>query len=143
MDNVKTRSTGEVGDLLSELVVEIKEFDKDVPTGEPKGLMKIFYTAKKQLAKLITKYNKVDNNIDKIEKQLESHKLQMLKDIALFDNMYEKNLEYFKQLSLYIIAGERKLKDLKENVLPEMKRIAEESQDQQDIQAVNDMTSTI
>ena len=143
LENVKTRSTGEVGNLLSDLVVEIKQFDKDVPVGEAKGLFKIFNSAKKQLEKLIARYNKVDNNIDKIEKQLEGHKLQMLKDITLFDSMYEKNLEYFKQLSLYIIAGERKLKDLKENVLPEMKRIAEESQDQTDIQAVNDMTSTI
>ena len=143
LENVKTRSTGEVGNLLSDLVVEIKQFDKDVPVGEAKGLFKIFNSAKKQLEKLIARYNKVDNNIDKIEKQLEGHKLQMLKDITLFDSMYEKNLEYFKQLSLYIIAVERKLKDLKENVLPEMKRIAEESQDQTDIQAVNDMTSTI
>ncbi|MBO4816438.1 MAG: toxic anion resistance protein [Clostridia bacterium] len=143
LENVKTRSTGEVGNLLSDLVVEIKQFDKDVPVGEAKGLFKLFNSAKKQLEKLIARYNKVDNNIDKIEKQLEGHKLQMLKDITLFDSMYEKNLEYFKQLSLYIIAGERKLKDLKENVLPEMKRIAEESQDQTDIQAVNDMTSTI
>lgn len=143
LDNVKTRSTGEVGNLLSDLVVEIKEFDTDVPKGEAKGLFKIFNSAKKQLEKLIAKYNKVDNNIAKIEKQLESHKLQMLKDITLFDSMYEKNLEYFKQLSLYIIAGERKLKELKEVVLPQMQKVAEETKEQSDIQAVNDMVSTI
>ncbi len=143
LDNVKTRSTGEVGNLLSDLVVEIKDFDTDIPKGESKGLFKFFNSAKKQLEKLIAKYNKVDNNIEKIEKQLEGHKLQMLKDIALFDSMYEKNLEYFKQLSLYIIAGERKLKELQEVVLPEMKKRAEETKDQTDIQAVNDMASII
>ena len=143
LENVKTRSTGEVGDLLSSLVVEIKEFDTDIPKGEPKGLAKLFNSAKKQLQKLITKYNKIDNNIDKIEKQLENHKLQMLKDITMFDQMYDKNLEYFRQLSLYIIAGEKKLKELKEVVLPEMQRVAEESQEQSDIQAVQDMTATI
>ena len=143
LNNVKTRSTGEVGKLLSDLVVEIKEFDTDVPKGEVKGLFKIFNSAKKQLQRLIAKYNKVDNNIDKIEKGLEGHKLQMLKDIALFDSMYEKNLEYFKQLSLYIIAGERKLKELKEVVLPEMQKKAEETKEQTDVQAVNDMVSMI
>ena len=143
LDNVKTRSTGEVGNLLSELVVEIKEFDTDIPKGEAKGLFKIFNSAKKQLEKIIARYNKVDNNIEKIEKQLEGHKMQMLKDIAVFDSMYEKNLEYFKQLSLYIIAGERKLKELKEEVLPKMKQLAEETKEQTDVQAVNDMVSTI
>ena len=143
LENVKTRSTGEVGNLLADLVVEIKEFDKEVPIGEAKGLFKVFNSAKKQLQKLIARYNKVDNNIEKIEKGLEGHKLQMLKDIALFDSMYDKNLEYFKQLSLYIIAGERKLKELKEDVLPAMQKAAEESKDQTDVQAVNDMVSMI
>ena len=143
LDNVKTRSTGEVGNLLSDLVVEIKEFDKDIPTGDSKGLFKVFNSVKKQLEKLITKYNKVEVNIEKIEKQLENHKLQMLKDIAVFDSMYEKNLEYFKQLSLYIIAGEKKIEELKEKVLPEMQKVAEESKDQTDVQAVNDMVNII
>ena len=143
LDNVKTRSTGEVGDLLSDLVVEIKQFDSDIPRKEYTGIAKIFHSAKKELEKLITRYNKVEVNIGKIEKQLENHKLQMLKDIAVYDSMYEKNLEYFKQLSLYIIAGERKIQELKETVLPELQRIAQESNDQTDVQAVNDMMATI
>ena len=143
LEDVKTRSTGEVGDLLAGLVAEIKEFDTDIPQGEVKGLAKIFNSAKKQLEKLINKYNKVETNISKIEKQLEDHKLQMLKDIAVFDTMYEKNLEYFKQLSLYIIAGEKKLKELKEVTLPEMQAKAKESGDQTDVQAVNDMENMI
>jgi len=143
LDDVKTRSTGEVGDLLSSLVAEIKDFDTEIPQGEAKGLAKIFYSAKKQLDKLISKYSKVETNIDKIEKQLENHKLQMLKDIAVFDTMYDKNLEYFKQLSLYIIAGEKKLKELREVTLPEMQAKAKESGEQTDVQAVNDMENMI
>ena len=143
LEDVKTRSTGEVGDLLAGLVAEIKEFDTDIPTGEVKGLAKIFNSAKKQLEKLINKYSKVETNINRIEKQLEDHKLQMLKDIAVFDTMYDKNLEYFKQLSLYIIAGEKKLKELREVTLPEMQAKAKESGDQTDVQAVHDMENMI
>ena len=143
LDNVKTKSTGEVGDLLAGLVTEIKEFDTEIPTGEVKGIAKIFNSAKKQLDKLINKYSKVETNINRIEKQLEGHKMQMLKDIAVFDTMYEKNLEYFKQLSLYIIAGEKKLKELREVTLPAMQAKAKETGDQTDAQAVNDMESMI
>ena len=143
LDDVKTRSTGEVGDLLSNLVVEIKEFDSDIPAGEKKGILGIFNSAKKQVEKLIAKYNKVENNIEKIESQLEKHKLQMMKDIAIFDTMYDKNLQYFKELSLYIIAGEKKLEELKTVTLPELQRIAEESKEQTDAQVVNDMVATI
>ena len=145
LDNVKTKSTGEVGDLLTDLVVEIKDFDSDVPAigEEKKGVLGIFNSAKKQLEKLIAKYSKVESNVDAIEKQLEQHKSQMLKDISIFDAMYEKNLEYFKELSLYIIAGEKKLEELKNLDLPELRKNAEESGEQVDIQAVNDMVNAI
>ena len=143
LDNVKTKQTGEVGGLLTDLVVQIKDFDGAIPKEEKKGLLAIFDNAKKQIEKLIAKYDKVENNIDKIEKQLEGHKLQMMKDIAVFDTMYEKNLEYFKELSLYIIAGEKKLEELKNVVLPEMQKKAEESGDQTDAQAYNDMSNMV
>ena len=144
LESVKTKSAGEVGDLLSELVVEIKDFDADVPeSGESKGLFGIFNSAKKQLQKLINKYNKVEVNIAKIEQELENHKLQMLKDIAIFDSMYEKNLEYFKEISLYIIAGEKKLEELRTVTLPELTKIAEESKEQNDVQKVNDLNNMI
>lgn len=144
LDNVKTKETGEVGDLLSELVVQIKDFDSDIPTGEERGgIFGIFNSFKKQVEKLISKYDKVENNIEKIEKQLENHKLQMLKDINIFDKMYEKNLEYFKELSLYIIAGEKKLEELRTVTLPELQAKAEASGDQIDIQKVNDMSNMI
>ena len=143
LQDVRTRSTGEVGNLLSNLVGEIKEFDSDVPTEEKKGILGIFNSAKKQMEKLLAKYNKVENNISTIKNQLENHKLQMMKDIAIFDTMYEQNLQYFKELSLYIIAGEKKLDELRNVTLPELQKVAEETKEQADAQAVNDMIATI
>ena len=143
LKDVRTKSTGEVGSLLSNLVGEIKEFDSDIPTEEKKGILGIFNTAKKQMEKLLAKYNKVENNISTIENQLENHKLQMMKDIAIFDTMYEQNLQYFKELSLYIIAGEKKLEELRNVTLPELQKVAEETKEQADAQAVNDMIATI
>ena len=143
LQDVRTRSTGEVGNLLSNLVGEIKEFDSDVPTEEKKGILGIFNSAKKQMEKLLAKYNKVENNISTIENQLENHKLQMMKDIAIFDTMYEQNLQYFKELSLYIIAGEKKLEELRNVTVPELQKVAEETKEQADAQAVNDMIATI
>ena len=142
LEGVKTKNTGEVGDLLSDLVAEIKSFDAAV-VADNKGLGKLFNSAKKQLDKLVAKFSKVETNIDRVEHELENHKLQMLKDITIFDTMYEKNLEYFKELSLYIIAGERKLKELKEVVLPELQQKARETGEQLDAQKVNDMENTI
>ena len=143
LQDVRTRSTGEVGNLLSNLVGEIKEFDSDVPTEEKKGILGIFNSAKKQMEKLLAKYNKVENNISTIENQLENHKLQMMKDIAIFDTMYDQNLQYFKELSLYIIAGEKKLEELRNVTLHELQKVAEETKEQADAQAVNDMIATI
>lgn len=143
LEGVKTKSAGEVGDLLADLVSEIKSFDSDVAAGNPTGISKLFFNAKKQLDKIVAKYGKIENNIDKIEKDLESHKLQMLKDIAIFDTMYEKNLEYFKELSLYIIAGEKKLEELRNITLPELQNKARETGEQLDAQKVNDLENMI
>ena len=143
LEGVKTKETGEVGDLLADLVGEIKSFDNDISNSNATGIAKLFNNAKKQLDKIIAKYNKIDGNIDRIEQELEKHKLQMLKDITLFDMMYEKNLEYFKELSLYIIAGEKKLEELNNTVLPELQKKAQESGEQLDVQKVNDMINMI
>ena len=142
LEDVKTKNTGEAGELLAQLVAEIKTFDGAV-NKDPKGLEKMFYNAKKELEKIIAKYSKIEKNIDGIEKGLEKDKIQMLKDIAIFDTMYEKNLDYFKEISLYIIAGERKLKELREEVLPELQKKAKESGEQMDAQKVQDMENTI
>ena len=144
LEGIKTKNVGEVGDLLANLVAQIKTFDSDIGSaGNKKGLAKLFYNAKKELDTIIAKYSKIETNVDGIEKNLENHKLQMLKDIAIFDTMYEKNLEYFKEISLYIIAGERKLNELKETTLPELRKKAEETGEQLDAQKVQDMENMI
>ena len=143
LEDAKTRNTGEVGDLLADLVGEIKSFDSDVANTNKTGLGKLFTSVKKQLEKIIAGYEKVEVNIDKIEAGLEKHRLQMLKDITIFDTMYEKNLEYFKELSLYIIAGEKKIEELRNVTLPELQKKAKESGEQLDAQKVNDMENMI
>lgn len=143
LENVKTKNAGEVGNLLSDLVVEIKDFDTDVGGEKTKGIFGFFKNTKKSVEKLLSKYQKIEVNVEKIEKELEAHRIQLLKDITIFDTMYEKNLEYFKEISLYIIAGEKKLEELKNVTLPELKKFAETSNDQIDIQKVNDMSNMI
>ncbi len=144
LEGVKTKGAGEVGTLLADLVAQIKSFDADISSDEGKSFLgKLFNNAKKQLDTIIAKYSKIETNIDSIEKNLENHKLQMLKDITIFDTMYEKNLEYFKEISLYIIAGDKKLEELRNVVLPELKKKAEESGEQLDVQKVQDMENTI
>ena len=143
LEGVKTRSTGEVGDLLANLVGEIKSFDSDIAGDNKSFLGKLFNNAKKQVDTWIAKYSKIETNIDGIEKQLENHRLQMLKDIAIFDTMYEKNLEYFKEISLYIIAGEQKLEELRNVELPKLRAQAQESGEQLDAQKVQDLENTI
>ena len=144
LENVKTKNTGEVGDLLADLVSQIKSFDKDVSgTSKKNFLEKIFSSAKKEFDFIVAKYSKIEKNIDTIEGGLEKDKLQMLKDITVFDTMYEKNLEYFKEISLYIIAGEKKLQELREVELPKLVEAAKKSGEQLDTQKVNDMEALI
>ena len=144
LEDVKTKNTGEVGDLLADLVSQIKAFDKDVSGTAKQGLLsKLFTNAKKEFDFLVAKYSKIEKNIDTIEDGLEKDKLMMLKDITIFDTMYEKNLEYFKEISLYIIAGERKLEELRNVELPKLKKKAEETGEQLDVQKVNDLENLI
>ena len=144
LEDVKTKNVGEVGNLLANLVSQIKSFDRDIAGTEKQGFIKkIFTNAKKELDMIIAKYSKIEKNIDTIETGLEKDKLQMLKDISMFDTMYEKNLEYFKEISLYIIAGEKKLDELRNKTMPELKAKAEKSGDQMDIQKVNDLEQMI
>ena len=142
LEGVKNKSTGEVGNLLSDLVAEIKTFDTDVTKSNNK-IFKIFTNTKKQIAKLIARYSTIENNVDKIEKNLENHRIQMLKDIIIFDEMYEKNLEYFKDISLYIIAGDKKIEELKNVQLKELEEKASQTKEQLDVQKVSDMKNVI
>ncbi|MBR1385266.1 MAG: toxic anion resistance protein [Bacilli bacterium] len=143
LEKVRNKDTGEVGEELSKLVAEIKSFDNAVDASQKSNLFtKLFSSAKKEIDKLIAKYNKVENNINTIEKGLENDKLLMLKDINIYDTMYQKNLEYFKEISLYIIAGEKKKEELNEE-LEKLREKAQKSQEQLDAQKVQDMENII
>ena len=141
LEDVKTKGAGETGELLADLVGQIKSFDSSI--GPKKGLAKLFYSVKREFNSIVAKYNKIEKNVDTIEKGLDKSKIQLLKDISIFDEMYKKNLEFFKEISLYIIAGERKLEELRNEVLPELKKKAEETKEQVDVQKVLDMAAQI
>ena len=141
LEDVKTKGAGETGELLADLVGQIKSFDSSI--GPKKGLAKFFYSVKREFDTILAKYNKIEKNVDTIEKGLDKSKIQLLKDISVFDEMYKKNLEFFKEISLYIIAGERKLEELRNEVLPELKKKAEETKEQVDVQKVQDMEAQI
>ena len=138
LGNVRTKQLGTVGNLLSDLAGEIKSFDGGIDVNMKPSL---FNSIKKQINRLLARFSKVETNINKIEKELEGHKLQMMKDIAIFDEMYEKNIEYFKELSLYIIAGNKKLDQIRNEVLPSLQNKAKETGEQNDVQAYNDMVN--
>ena len=142
LEDVKTKDIGDTGDLLANLVGEIKSFNSSIGTSK-KGIFKLFNSAKKEISTIIAKYNKIEKNVDTIENSLEKNKVTLLKDIALFDTMYDKNLEYFKEISLYIIAGERKLEELKNKTLPAAKAKFEETHEQLDAQKIQDLENQI
>lgn len=140
LEGVKTKDTGDVGNLLAELVGQIKSFDSSIGK---KGIFNIFNSAKREINTIKAKYTKIEGNIDTIEKGLDKSKITLLKDISIFDEMYDKNLEFFKEISLYIIAGEKKIDELKNITLPELRKKAEESNEQIDIQKVQDLEAQI
>lgn len=136
LESVKTKDLGEVGDMISGLVTELKSFDAD--EGQ-KGLLGIF---KKQTDKLTTmkaKYDKAEVNVDKICHVLEDHQVQLLKDIAMLDNMYGLNLTYFKELTMYILAGKKRLQEVREGELKELTAKAERTGLAEDAQAARDL----
>ena len=137
--NVRTKDLGEAGKLLSSLVTEIQGFDADGE--EKKGLAKLFAGPKKSYDRMMADYSKTETNITRITTGLETQQRQLLKDIEVFDRMYENNYNYFKELSLYIIAGNEKVKEINSVTLPELKAKAEKSGNELDAQSYNDMAN--
>lgn len=136
---VRTNDTGEVGDMLVKLVNEIKGFGDAAE--KPKGLGGLFWNAKKAISDMQTKYEKVDVNVDAIASQLEGHQVQLLKDVSMFNHLYDMNTQYFKELTMYILAGEKKLKEVRETTLQELKEKATQTGDAMDAQRANDMAA--
>ncbi len=138
LQNVRTKDLGEVGDMLTNLISDLREFKVEE---EPKGIMGFFKKKSNQIAELKTKYDKTDVNVEKVCTVLEEHQRQLMKDIALLDKLYEINLANFKELSMYILAGKKKLEETRQNELPALIAKAKESNLPQDSQAVNDLVS--
>lgn len=138
---VRTKDLGEVGDMLSDLVVELKGLNFDPE--QRKGLRGLFNRAKQDLASFKAQYDKAEVNVDKIVEQLEHHEVVLLKDISLMDRMYEKNQEYMKELTMYIIAGKLRIEELRSVDLPELQKKAQESGLPEDAQAANDFANMI
>lgn len=136
LNSVRTKDLGEIGKSLSELVVELKGFGEEE---EKKGLFGKFKKAGNKLETMKAQYAKVETNVDKIARELEQHQVTLLKDVAMFDQMYELNLKYYKELTMYILAGKKKLADIRANQLPALQAKAQQSGAQEDAQAFNDM----
>ena len=136
LENVRTKDTGEISDMLAQLVAELKGFDANE---EKKGFFsKLFNKAGNEVTALKAKYDKVEVNVDTIVTTLQNHKKQLIDDIAMLDSLYENNQAYFRTLSLYIVAGEEKLRQLREEELPPLMAKAQETGDPADAQAAND-----
>ncbi len=135
LKSVRTKDLGEIGKSLSELVVELKGFGEEE---EKKGLFGKFKKAGNKLETMKAQHAKVEANVDKIARELEAHQVALLKDVAMFDQMYELNLKYYKELTMYILAGKKRLADVRENELPALRARAEQTGAQEDAQAYND-----
>ena len=139
---VRTEDMGEVGDMLSDLVVELKGFDFD-EVGETKGFLGFKRRIKKQIEELKADYAKAEVNVDKIAEMLEKHQITLMKDTAMLDKMYDTNQAYFKELTMYILAGKQKIEECKNVTLPALQKKAEESGLPEDAQAANDFANMI
>jgi uncharacterized protein YaaN involved in tellurite resistance len=137
LKNVRSKDLGEAGELLSGLVVEIQNFDSIGE--EKKGIFALISNAKKTVDKMVASYSKVEVNVEKITESLENHRRQLLKDIAIYDSMFENNYNYFKELNMYIIAGKEKLREIEEVTIPQLRAKAETSNDEIDAQKLNDV----
>ena len=139
LEAVKTQDTGEIGNMLVNLVTELKGFEADAE--EPKGLRKLFSNANTRMEGMKARYTKVSGNVENIASSLEQYQVQLLKDVAMFNRLYDQNSDYFRQLTLYIIAGEEKLEQVRNGELKELMAKAEASGDAMDAQKANDLAA--
>lgn len=138
LDKVRTKDLGEVGDLLENVVTELKNFDAEE---ERKGIMGFFKKGANKLEAMKNKYSKAEANVNKIVETLEKHQIQLMKDAAIMDKMYALNLNYFKELSMYILAGKKKLEEIRGTELPQLMAKAQASGLPEDAQAAKDLDS--
>ena len=135
LSSVRNKDLGEIGETLSSLVVEVKGFGKE----EKKGLFGAFQKQKNKLDIMRAQYGKAEASVNRIVAELEKHQVTLMKDIAMFDQMYELNLKYYKELTMYIIAGKKRLEEVRAGELEELRKKAEETGSAEDAQKYNDM----
>ncbi len=140
---VRSKDSGYVGELMSELVLKVKDAGVDQLEDGPLDKIPFLKNASRAVKRFMQRYEKLEVQIDHIEQQLEQARMQMLKDITMFDGLYEKNLEYFQELQIYIAAGEEKLKELREITLPRLHAEASAKGDPMSAQAVRDFEDTV
>ena len=135
LENVKTKDLGEIGTLLSSVVTELKEFDEE----ETKGFLGLFKKGANKLEAMKAKYAKAESNVNEIVEVLEGHQVQLLKDVAVLDKMYDLNLTYYKELTMYILAGKKKLEEVRATQLQELRVKAQATGLAEDAQAAKDL----
>ncbi len=136
LEGVRTRDFGSTGDMITDLVTELKGFKVDE---EKRGLARLFGRTKNTLAKLKYRFDKAESNVERIVSELDRHQITLMKDIATLDEMYKRNLEYYKELTIYILAGKKKLEEIDTVTIPALKQKAEQSGLAEDAQALRDM----
>lgn len=138
IDNVRTKDMGQIGDMITSLVTQLKDFEVDE---QDKGFFGMFKKSANKVTAIKAKYSKVETNVETISNELEKHQIQLMKDVQLLDRMYDMNLNYFKELSMYILAGKKKLQKVRENELVELQKKAEASGLPEDAQAAKDLAA--
>ena len=141
LGTVRTKDLGEVGNMLGDLVVELKGLNFDAE--QKKGLRGLFKKSTQSIAELKASYDKAETNVDNIVESLEKHEITLMKDISLMDKMYDKNQEYLKELTMYILAGKLRIEQLRNEELPKYKAKALETGLPEDAQAANDFSNMI
>ncbi len=137
LESVRTKDMGEVGEMLTDVVAELREFGEDE---DAKGFLGFFKKNANKLSNMKARYDKAEVNVNRISEALEKLQVVLLKDVAMLDKMYELNLNYFKELSMYILAGKKRLQKAKKEELPAMLRKAEQSKLPEDVQEARDFT---
>ena len=137
LSRVKTKDMGETGELITNLISELQGFD--AATEQPKGIFGFFKKTSNSIEQLKTRYDSADKNVERIKAQLEDHQVTLMKDITMLDKMYELNLVYFKELTMYILAGKKKLAEVRANDLKAAQEKAQRTQLPEDAQAARDL----
>lgn len=141
LSNVRTKDLGEVGDQLAGLIGQLRDFNPDAK--QKSGFFKLFHSQEKRMAELKAEYDSAAKSVDTVADSLRKHQVRLMKDVDILDRMYASNLDYYRNLTMYILAGKVRLQEIKDKDLPELKKKAEESGQPDDAQAVRDLSDKI